>query len=160
MNALVIENVSHRYGATLALDGVSLSVAAGEILCLVGPSGCGKSTLLRIAAGLEPLQAGRVAIDGVAVAEAGRAETPPEARNVGFLFQDFALFPHLSVIDNAAFGLHRMAAGEARDRARAALARVGMADYARAYPHTLSGGQQQRVALACADDCSRIRGAC
>jgi len=153
MTALVIENVAHRYGPTLALDGVSLTVAKGEILCLLGPSGCGKSTLLRIAAGLEPLQSGRVTIEGHTVAAAagagaGEAEVPPEARNIGFLFQDFALFPHLSVIENAAFGLHRLAAGAARERAQAALARVGMAELAGAYPHTLSGGQQQRVALA------------
>jgi iron(III) transport system ATP-binding protein len=148
MTALVTEEVSHRYGSTLALDRVSLAVAKGEILCLVGPSGCGKSTLLRIAAGLEPLQSGRVLIEGRIVAEAGRPDVPPEDRNIGFLFQDFALFPHLSVLDNAAFGLHRAAPAERRERALAALARVGMADLARAFPHMLSGGQQQRVALA------------
>ncbi len=148
MTALAIEGVSHRFGATLALDAVSLAVARGEILCLVGPSGCGKSTLLRAAAGLETLQAGRVAIEGQIVAEAGKPELPPESRNVGFLFQDFALFPHLSVLDNAAFGLHRLAAGERRARALAALQRVGMEGLAGAFPHMLSGGQQQRVALA------------
>jgi len=148
MTALVIDRVSHRYGSTLALDQVSLTVPKGEILCLVGPSGCGKSTLLRIAAGLEPLQSGRVTIEGQTVAEAGQPDVPPEARNVGFLFQDFALFPHLSVLDNAAFGLHRLAPAARRERAEAALARVGMADLARAFPHMLSGGQQQRVALA------------
>jgi len=148
MTALVIDEVSHRFGPTIALNAVSLTVAKGEILCLVGPSGCGKSTLLRVAAGLEPLQVGRVSIEDKVVAEAGKPELPPEARNVGFLFQDFALFPHLSVLDNAAFGLHALPARERRERARAALARVGMADFARAYPHTLSGGQQQRVALA------------
>jgi iron(III) transport system ATP-binding protein len=148
MTALVIEEVSHRYGPTLALDRVSLTVAKGEILCLVGPSGCGKSTLLRIAAGLEPLQSGRVAIEGQPMASPGGAEVPPEDRNVGFLFQDFALFPHLSVLDNAAFGLHRLMPPERRERALAALARVGMDDLAHAFPHMLSGGQQQRVALA------------
>jgi iron(III) transport system ATP-binding protein len=148
MTALVIEGVSHHYGATQALDQISLAVPKGEILCLVGPSGCGKSTLLRIAAGLEPLQAGRVAIEGQMVAAPGQPDVPPEDRNVGFLFQDFALFPHLSVLDNAAFGLHRLAPAARRERALAALARVGMADLARAFPHMLSGGQQQRVALA------------
>ena len=148
MTALVIEGVSHRFGATLALDAVSLTVKKGEILCLVGPSGCGKSTLLRVAAGLETLQTGKVAIEGQIVAAAGNSELPPEARNVGFLFQDFALFPHLSVLDNATFGLHRLAPGERRGRALAALKRVGMEDLAGAFPHTLSGGQQQRVALA------------
>jgi iron(III) transport system ATP-binding protein len=148
MTALVIEGVSHRFGATRALDDVSLTVAKGEILCLVGPSGCGKSTLLRVAAGLEPLQSGRVSIEGQVVAEAGKPAQPPEARNVGFLFQDFALFPHLSVLDNAAFGLHRLAPPARRARALAALQRVGMDDMAGAFPHMLSGGQQQRVALA------------
>ncbi len=148
MTALVIDEVSHRFGATVALNAVSLTVAKGEILCLVGPSGCGKSTLLRVAAGLDPLQVGRVSIEGRVVAEAGKAELPPEARNVGFLFQDFALFPHLSVLENAAFGLHKLAPPERRQRARAALARVGMEEMANAWPHTLSGGQQQRVALA------------
>jgi len=148
MTALVVEGVTHRFGPTLALDGVSLTVPKGEILCLVGPSGCGKSTLLRVAAGLETLQAGKVAIEGRAVAEAGRPEVPPEARNIGFLFQDFALFPHLSVLDNAAFGLHRLAPSERRRRALAALKRVGMEELAGAFPHMLSGGQQQRVALA------------
>ncbi|MCW5772916.1 MAG: ABC transporter ATP-binding protein [Rhodospirillaceae bacterium] len=148
MSALAIDKVSHRYGATIALDGVSISVARGEILCLVGPSGCGKSTLLRIAAGLEPLQAGSVAIAGETVAVAGRPEAPPEARGVGFLFQDFALFPHLSVLENAAFGLHREGAASRRGRAMEALTRVGMAELADSYPHMLSGGQQQRVALA------------
>ena len=148
MTALVVDEVSHRFGATIALNAVSLAVAKGEILCLVGPSGCGKSTLLRVAAGLEPLQVGRISIEGRVVAEPGGPEVPPEARNVGFLFQDFALFPHLSVLENAAFGLHKLAPAERRRRARAALARVGMEDLAHAYPHTLSGGQQQRVALA------------
>src|SRR5262245_40981882 len=146
MTALVIDEVSHRFGPTVALDAVSLTVAKGEILCLVGPSGCGKSTLLRVAAGLEPLQMGRVSIEGQVVGEAGKEALPPELRNVGFLFQDFALFPHLSVLENAAFGLHKLASSERRERARKALARVGMADLAAAYPHMLSGGQQQRVA--------------
>ena len=148
MTALLIDEVSHRFGSTVALNAVSLTVAKGEILCLVGPSGCGKSTLLRVAAGLEPLQVGRIAIGDRVVAEAGGDELPPEERNVGFLFQDFALFPHLSVLENAAFGLHKLVPAERKQRARAALARVGMEDMARAYPHTLSGGQQQRVALA------------
>ncbi len=148
MTALAAADISHRYGRTVALDRVSVSVAEGEILCLVGPSGCGKSTLLRLAAGLETLQAGRIAIGADTVAVAGRPDTPPEARNIGFLFQDFALFPHLTVIENTAFGLHGLPGAERRPRARAALARVGMEKFAESYPHMLSGGQQQRVALA------------
>src|SRR5690606_19013911 len=132
------EGLSHDYGKRRVLEAASLSVRPGEILCLLGPSGCGKTTLLRLVAGLETVQAGRILIDGVDV-----TRSPPEKRGIGLVFQDFALFPHLSVLDNVAFGI-------AGDRARAVemLRRLGMADYAAAYPHTLSGGQQQRVALA------------
>jgi iron(III) transport system ATP-binding protein len=135
---LVVEGLSHDYGKRRVLEAASLSVRPGEILCLLGPSGCGKTTLLRLVAGLETVQAGRILIDGVDV-----TRSPPEKRGIGLVFQDFALFPHLSVLDNVAFGI-------AGDRARAVemLRRLGMADYAAAYPHTLSGGQQQRVALA------------
>jgi iron(III) transport system ATP-binding protein len=148
MTALTIAHVTHQFGRRLALDDVTLSVADGEIQCLLGPSGCGKSTLLRIAAGLEPLQSGSVSIADRLVARFGEAEMPPEQRGIGFLFQDFALFPHLTALDNAAFGLEGLAKEARRERALAALAQVGVADLADAYPHTLSGGQQQRVALA------------
>jgi len=148
MRSLTIDHVSHAYGDLLAVDDVSLGVAAGELVCLVGPSGCGKSTLLRIAAGLERLQAGRVALDDRMLAEAGQAGVPPEERGIGLVFQDYALFPHLSVGDNVAFGLKGLSAGERRDRAKEVLARFGMAAQADAFPHVLSGGQQQRVALA------------
>lgn len=141
---LILERVSHRYGATLAVDDASLAVAAGEVVCLFGPSGCGKTTLLRLAAGLETLQSGRVSVAGTTVAEGGHA-TPPEKRPVGFVFQDFVLFPHLSAIDNVAFGL---AGPDRREKARAELAAVGLEALGRRYPHQLSGGQQQRVALA------------
>ena len=130
-----------------AVRDVSLSVAAGEILSLVGPSGCGKSTLLRIAAGVEEVQSGTVRIGGAVVAEARRS-MPPERRGIGLVFQDYALFPHLSVLDNVRFGIRGQPVDAARARAMEALAGVGMADFAAAYPHTLSGGQQQRVALA------------
>jgi len=146
-SALALEHVRHAYGAVVAVDDVSLSIAPGELVCLLGPSGCGKTTVLRIAAGLEPLQQGRVLIDGVPVADAER-DVPPEDRNVGLVFQDFALFPHLSVHDNVAFGLSGLPAGERRTRVRRALEKVGMADQADAFPDSLSGGQQQRVALA------------
>jgi iron(III) transport system ATP-binding protein len=148
MSALAFEAVTHRFGRQTALDRVSLDVAAGEIVCLLGPSGCGKSTLLRIAAGLEPLQSGIVRLEGTVVAGPGVPDLPPERRRIGFLFQDFALFPHLTAAGNVAFGLHARGAAERDAAARAALHRVGMADFADAYPHTLSGGQQQRVALA------------
>ena len=145
--SLAFEQVERRYGETLALAQVDLAVAPGEIVSLLGPSGCGKTTLLRIAAGIERPTAGRVLIDGQEVAGPGRF-VPPEKRNVGLMFQDFALFPHLSILRNVAFGLSKLSRAEAEREARAMLTRVGLADYADAFPHTLSGGQQQRVALA------------
>ena len=145
--ALRLEDIHHSFGETEILKGITLSVAPGEIVCLLGPSGDGKTTLLRIAAGLTPLQRGRVTVGGRVVAEPGR-EVPPEARGVGLLFQDFALFPHLSVLDNVAFGLTALRGEARRERARAMLHRVGMERFASAMPHTLSGGQQQRIALA------------
>jgi len=145
--ALGLAGITHVYDTRKAVDDVTLTVAAGELVCLVGPSGCGKTTLLRVAAGLEPLQQGRVVIDGCAVAEPGYV-LPPEARGVGFVFQDYALFPHLTVAGNVGFGLHRVSAAERKSRVQDVLRQVGMSDYARAYPHQLSGGMQQRVALA------------
>ena len=147
MPGLELENVSHRYDNGWAVRELSFAVDAGEIVCLLGPSGCGKTTALRLAAGLEPLQAGCVRVGGRLVAEGGRArQTPPEARGVGFMFQDYALFPHLSVRENVAFGIPR---GEPRRDARVLgiLDETGLGDIADRYPHTLSGGQQQRVAL-------------
>jgi iron(III) transport system ATP-binding protein len=145
--ALGLAGITHVFGTRKAVDDVSLTVAAGELVCLVGPSGCGKTTLLRIAAGLEPLQQGRVVIDGCAIAEPGYI-VPPEARGVGFVFQDYALFPHLDVAGNVGFGLHRWSAAERMSRVKEVLIQVGMQDYAQAYPHQLSGGMQQRIALA------------
>lgn len=146
---LEFERVSHRFGALTAVDDFSLSVAPGELVCLVGPSGCGKTTALRIAAGLESLQAGRVSINGQVVADAKSGTAlAPELRGVGLVFQDYALFPHLSVADNVAFGLRDMAGAARADRVAEVLRQVDMTSYTRAYPHTLSGGQQQRVALA------------
>ncbi len=147
MSALTLEHVSHTYGDLLAVDDVNLSIAPGDLVCLLGPSGCGKTTALRIAAGLEPLQRGRVLMDGKPVAEEG-TDLPPEERNVGLVFQDYALFPHLSVLDNVAFGLRDLGAPARRRRVEEVLEQVGMAGYAGAHPHRLSGGQQQRVALA------------
>ncbi len=147
MDALCLEHVSHAFGRLLAVDDLSLAIESGELMCLLGPSGCGKTTALRIAAGLESLQRGRVLMNGRTVAD-GRVEVPPEARGVGLMFQDYALFPHLSVLDNVAFGLRGLGSRQRRAGALEALEQVGMAEAAKAFPHTLSGGQQQRVALA------------
>jgi iron(III) transport system ATP-binding protein len=147
MSGLELRGVSHSYGSVVAVDDVTLSVAPGEVVGLLGPSGCGKTTLLRVAAGLETLQRGEILIDGEAVARPG-ASTPPEERGVGLVFQDYALFPHLTVADNVAFGLGRRPRQQRQARVLEVLERVGLADLASAYPHMLSGGQQQRVALA------------
>jgi iron(III) transport system ATP-binding protein len=144
---LTFESVERRYGETFALKGVSLDVAPAEVVCLLGPSGCGKTTLLRIASGIERPSAGRVLINEREVAGPSRF-VPPEERNVGLMFQDFALFPHLTILQNVAFGLKALPAEEAAREALAVLARVGLERYAAAYPHILSGGEQQRVALA------------
>jgi len=143
---LRIDDVSHSYGPWPAVRAVSLRVAPGEVACLLGPSGCGKTTLLRLAAGLEPLAHGRIAIGDRTVADGALGlSLPPEARRVGLMFQDYALFPHLTVTGNIAFGLPR-GAGR-KQRVSAALQRMGLAPFAESYPHTLSGGQAQRCAL-------------
>lgn len=147
LNDLAIENVSHRFGSVVAVDHASLSVGAGEVVCLVGPSGCGKTTLLRVAAGLEPLQEGRVSIGGQVMGDT-RTNVAPEYRNVGLVFQDYALFPHMTVRANIAFGLQKCGSQERAARVTAALERTGMSSHGNAFPHELSGGQQQRVALA------------
>ncbi len=141
---------SARQGTTAVAD-VSLSVAPDEVVCLLGPSGCGKSTLLRIAAGLEPVQQGRVAIRGSTVADpVAGVWTPPELRHVGLVFQDSALFPHLTVVENVTFGLPgtRRDRADRNARAEKLLRQLNMEAHAGSYPHMLSGGQQQRVALA------------
>ena len=147
MNGLALTHVSHAYDRRAVVENVTLSVAPGETVCLLGPSGCGKTTLLRIAAGLEFLQKGEVRIGGAVVAVGGNAgQLPPERRGVGFMFQDYALFPHLTITENIRFGVAPRD-DERRKWIDWALARFGLEGYAEAYPHQLSGGQQQRVAL-------------
>jgi len=142
-----LENVWRQFGDLIAVRDVSLDIAPGEILCLLGPSGCGKTTLLRLVSGLERPDDGRILIDGREMSGPS-ANVPPEARGVGLMFQDFALFPHMTILENVAFGLQAMERKTALAEARLALQRMGLADYANAYPHVLSGGQQQRIALA------------
>ena len=143
---LALDRIDFSIGERAILSGVSLAVRPREIVCLLGPSGCGKTTLLRIAAGIERQTAGTVAVGGEMVA-GGRAFVPTEGRKLGFVFQDLALFPHMRVVENVAYGLTAIARGEAVRRAAEALQQVGLGGYERAYPHQLSGGQQQRVAL-------------
>jgi iron(III) transport system ATP-binding protein len=136
-------------GAAPALKGVSLDVAPGTFLVLLGPSGSGKTTLLRCLAGIERIDGGTIAIGARTVTD-GRSHVPPEQRDLSMVFQDYALWPHLTVLDNVAFALRRrhLPKSECRSRAAVMLERVGLADFARRYPNELSGGQQQRVALA------------
>ena len=150
---LEIDNVSVRYpggGASrAAVGGVSLALRAGQIGGLIGPSGCGKTSLLRAVAGLERPSSGRIRVGGEAVADAATGvHVAPEARRIGMVFQDYALFPHLSVAANVAFGIHHLAPAERSARVAEVLEIVGLAHAAERAPHQLSGGQQQRVALA------------
>ncbi len=149
MELVKLSRVSKRYAADgpPAVDGLSLSVREGEILALLGPSGCGKTTTLRLIAGFETPDAGTVTIRGQVVAGAGRP-VPPEDRGVGIVFQDYALFPHLTVGDNVGFGLRHLDRGPRRERVGQVLELVGLEGLAGRYPHELSGGQQQRVAVA------------
>ena len=145
--ALSLAGVSKAYGAAVAAVALDLDVEAGRLVTVIGPSGCGKSTLLRLVAGLERPDAGTVAVDGELVAGPGRF-VPPERRRVGLVFQDHALFPHLTVAGNVAFGLDRLSRDRRRARVDEVLALVRLTDLAARYPHELSGGEQQRVALA------------
>ncbi len=146
---LLIDHLSKRFRQQEhpALDAVSFCVEAGDIVCLAGESGSGKTTLLRCIAGLEAPDSGRISVAGELLTE-GPAVVPPEQRGIGLVFQDYALFPHLTVLRNVIFGLHHLPRRERRGRAREMLDLVRMSDYEGRYPHELSGGQCQRVALA------------
>ncbi len=143
---LEVQGLTRAFGGRPVVDGVGFAVEAGRVTCLLGPSGCGKSTTLRMIAGVERAEAGTVRIDGQAVAGQG-LHLPPERRGVGLMFQDFALFPHLTVAQNVAFGLKAEAAAKAR-RVDELLERVSLTGFGAKHPHQLSGGEQQRVALA------------
>ncbi len=146
MAHLELSEVQQRYGAHTVVDGIGFHIEAGVIACLLGPSGCGKTTLLRCIAGFEDIAAGSIALDGELVSRPG-FKLAPEQRRIGMVFQDYALFPHLTVADNIAFGL-KTRGGERQQRVEAMLELVGLSGQGGKYPHELSGGQQQRVALA------------
>jgi len=143
---LDIRNLKRSFEGRVVVDDVSLTIEPGQVTCLLGPSGCGKSTTLRMIAGVDMQDSGQIYVDGALVCDTV-FRIPPERRNTGLMFQDFALFPHLSVAENVAFGLGGTRAEKAA-RVRALLARVGLARFEESYPHELSGGEQQRVALA------------
>lgn len=144
---LTIDSITVAYGPNPVVQKLSLSLAEGEIGCLLGASGCGKTTVLRAIAGFEPVRAGAIRLHDDIVAAPHRS-LPPEARRIGVVFQDYALFPHLTVADNVGFGLHRVTPSQRRSRVADMLELVGLAHVEQRYPHELSGGQQQRVALA------------
>ena len=147
MAQLELNGVIQRYGKHTVVDGVDFRLEPGSIACLLGPSGCGKTTLLRCIAGFEDIAGGEIRLHGEVVSRAGQ-RIAPEKRRIGMVFQDYALFPHLTVEQNVAFGLGRKVDEAARLRVRQLLATVGLHGQGEKYPHELSGGQQQRVALA------------
>ncbi|WP_322892385.1 MULTISPECIES: ABC transporter ATP-binding protein [unclassified Yoonia] len=148
--ALQAKRIAKSFGDTQVLRNIDLDLVPGEVVALLGPSGCGKTTLLRIAAGLLPATSGQMQIAGKSVVDGSKFNAAPEKRGIGMVFQDYAIWPHLSVLDNVAFPLRMRKLGRsAREkRAHEALDRVGLAHLADRFPGTLSGGQQQRVALA------------
>jgi iron(III) transport system ATP-binding protein len=147
MPLLELANISHAYDKHVVVSDLSCALAQGAIGCLLGPSGCGKTTVLRAIAGFERIGRGEIRINGTTVSSPS-VHVPPERRRIGMVFQDYALFPHLSVADNIAFGLQKSAAATRRERVAELLDTVGLAGAGSRYPHELSGGQQQRVALA------------
>ena len=142
---LQLDGISVAYGRKAVVENFSLTLPRGMVGCLLGPSGCGKTTVLRAIAGFEPLLAGEIRLDGALVGSA-RQQVPPEQRRIGMVFQDHALFPHLTVAANVAFGLRGVAGAD--QRVQQMLETVGLGGSGARYPHELSGGQQQRVALA------------
>ncbi|MCP5419988.1 MAG: ABC transporter ATP-binding protein [Gammaproteobacteria bacterium] len=144
---LELDHVECRYAERRVVQALSFRIRKGGLVCLLGPSGCGKTTVLRAIAGFMPINAGVIRLRGVLVSAPGSA-IPPERRGLGMVFQDYALFPHLNVIDNVTFGLRGRTSSARRQRGMALLDLVGLSEQSRRYPHELSGGQQQRVALA------------
>ncbi|MEM6564963.1 MAG: ABC transporter ATP-binding protein, partial [Pseudomonadota bacterium] len=144
---LEIRNLRRAFNGRAVVDDVSLSIHPGEVICLLGPSGCGKSTTLRMIAGVEMQDKGEIYVDGNLICDTVY-RVPPERREIGLMFQDFALFPHLSVAENVAFGLKSLSRDQKRARVEELLERVDLKRFMDGYPHQLSGGEQQRVALA------------
>lgn len=144
---LSLHDIHIRYGDFEAVKGISLTLQQGQIGCLVGPSGCGKTSTLRAIAGFEPLSAGHINLRNKMVSRPERL-VAPEKRHISVVFQDFALFPHMTVADNIAFGLHRWEKRERDARVKEVLTLVGLEEVGKRFPHELSGGQQQRIALA------------
>ena len=149
--SLTIENLHLAYdtpvGPHSVVQGFALHLPAGHTACLLGPSGCGKTTVLRAIAGFEPVRAGRIVL-GQSVLSSSDIHLPPEQRRMGMVFQDYALFPHLTAAQNVAFGLQKHSRARRAERVVHMLDVVGLADMGARYPHQLSGGQQQRIALA------------
>lgn len=148
--AVALGHVAKRFGARVAVDGLSLHVLRGDIVGIRGPSGGGKTTVLRLIAGLEVPDQGEIWLDGRLASSPGRLHIPPERRNIGFMFQDLALWPHMTVAGNLLFVLEsrRWPAGARKERIKEMLEMVGLSDRATEYPSHLSGGEQQRLALA------------
>ena len=147
MPLLELNHISHAYGRHAVVDDLSLSLERGAIGCLLGPSGCGKTTVLRAIAGFEPVRRGEIRLNGQTVSSP-TSHLPAERRRIGMVFQDYALFPHLDVAGNIAFGLEKSVSAARRSRVEELLDTVGLAGAGKKFPHELSGGQQQRVALA------------
>ena len=147
MPELLVQNIESFHDNTKVLDGISLTLDKGEIGCLLGPSGCGKTTLLRVIAGLQPIAEGKVFLKETLLSSK-KDQLATEQRNIGMVFQDFALFPHLNVYQNIVFGLSKLTKLQQKERATELLSLVNLSGAEKKYPHQLSGGQQQRIALA------------
>ena len=148
MNKITFQQVSHQYGTKQVLSEISLQIESGELTCLLGGSGSGKTTVLRLIAGLEVPSQGKILIDDQTVSESGQLLVPPGKREVGFIFQDLALWPHFTVYQNVAFGLKEKKVPDVMDKVLKMLQFFDIQNQAEKYPHQLSGGQQQLVAIS------------
>ena len=148
MSLIELQHITHAYDGKPVIEDLSLSVGAGELTCFLGSSGSGKTTLLRLIAGLETPREGKILIDGKTVSVAGGIVVPPYRRDLGFIFQDLALWPHFTVYENIAFGLKERKAKNIRETVYRMLGFFGLQEHAKKYPHQLSGGQQQLTAIA------------